>query len=507
MAGIGNVLLGMASGAAGAINKDAEANREFIRKRQSKVADSQLIRQEKAYDKRRADYDNVKKNGTGPNAQYVYAMGIFNDPKKAAAAAHAGVFANAVANIKDPGEFVPYDVGISDQEARNRYGRDTLGGKLLSKFGINEERRREFRKDESAGRDAELEQLSQQARVAMGDETPTQLTDATSDVLPSSVPITGEVPVQGTTGAPTGAPTDTHAAEAALFAPERDLQPPQLQYVPSLGKSIMLQFDSESQEFVSGDSVYKMADVEKAPVKDKKNYEELSALRTKLNEGTITPEEKRRHNFLLNSVAPWRHVTLDLPSGGKTTEVFRVDPLTNERVTIDTAGKKSAATLDTMSERTAEATGTFLAHNVSLNTGYSENTIAALENMDDEARAGLELVLGARAEQYKQNPGVTTDQKAYELALKELETAIPVPPAVSWWASPEYIFDMQAGLDILETPAVVSDKPADLMAKPSVKTKTLMSTPNASDEQPTVALTRDQKIAKARAFAQARQQQ
>lgn len=163
MAGIGDALLAFTSGAAGVINEDAQKSREFMRKQKAKIAESRLVRQEKVHDKKVAEYDVVRQYGTGMKAQYMHIFNITKDDEVAARAAKSGEFESVLKGIKDPGEFVPYAVGMSNAEYREVYGNESIGSKLLSKFGKVDERRSTYRTDERAGRNADMQTLSDRA--------------------------------------------------------------------------------------------------------------------------------------------------------------------------------------------------------------------------------------------------------------------------------------------------------------------------------------------------------
>lgn len=168
MANIGDALLGLASGAADVINKDAEANREFLRKQKAKMIDSRIVRQEKEYDKKKADWDFVNKYGTGQKAQYMYAMQQFKDADQAEEAMKLGTFAGVLSGIKDPGQFTPYSVAVSDEEVLRTYGDDSIAAKIMGSFGSNKARRTDQRVSESNIRGVQLDELSTQADMAVG---------------------------------------------------------------------------------------------------------------------------------------------------------------------------------------------------------------------------------------------------------------------------------------------------------------------------------------------------
>jgi hypothetical protein len=169
MAGFGDALLGIATGAANVINKDAEKDREFMRKQKVKIADSRLIRQEKEYDKRKAQYDMVQKYGTDEKGQYMHAYGIFKDHTQAVRATKAGIFSDVLKTIKDPGTFTPYDIGlVTDEEVRSRYGDNSVTGKILGAFGNTKARRSDVRLGQQNGRTQEMDALSLRADEALG---------------------------------------------------------------------------------------------------------------------------------------------------------------------------------------------------------------------------------------------------------------------------------------------------------------------------------------------------
>ncbi|MEE8598876.1 MAG: hypothetical protein V3S69_05105 [Dehalococcoidales bacterium] len=174
MAGIGDALLGLTSGAASVINKDAEANREFMRKHKAKIAESQLIRQEKAHDAKRAKYSDVQEWGTGETGQYMHMFKVLGDHDQAVKALKDPAFAAQIKAkleaAQDPGEFTPYNIGMSDESYRAQFGQETIGSKLLGKFSSTSERRKTFRDDEAAGRKADSAAIAQQAPVPVETE-------------------------------------------------------------------------------------------------------------------------------------------------------------------------------------------------------------------------------------------------------------------------------------------------------------------------------------------------
>lgn len=180
MAGIGDALLGFASGAAGVINKDADANREFMRKHKAKIAESQLIRQEKAHDAKRAQFNDVNEYGTDKYGQYMHMFKKLGDHDQAVAAVNDSTFAAKIKKnlegVKDPGTFVPYAVGMSDEAYRSQFGQDTIGSKLLQKLGVTRDRRQTFRDDEMAGKSADSAKIIGKAQATFGPETPVEQT-------------------------------------------------------------------------------------------------------------------------------------------------------------------------------------------------------------------------------------------------------------------------------------------------------------------------------------------
>lgn len=169
MASIGSALLGIATGAANVINEDAEKDRAFMRKQKVKIADSRLVRQEKEYDARKAQWDQVQKYGKDRKGQYMHAWNIFKDDKQALRAANSGFFAQALNDIKDPGTFTPYDIGlVTDEEVRARYGDSSIAGKILGAFGNTKARRADVRSGQQKGRTMDMDALSLRADEALG---------------------------------------------------------------------------------------------------------------------------------------------------------------------------------------------------------------------------------------------------------------------------------------------------------------------------------------------------
>lgn len=188
MAGIGDALLGIATGAANVINEDAAKDREFMRKQKVKIADSRLVRQEKDYDARKAQWDVIQKYGTDKKGQYMHAYGIFKDHNQAIRAVNAGIFESALKGIKDPGTFVPYDIGlVTDEEVRARYGNSSVAGKIMGAFGNTKTRRADQREGERIGRGQNADTVSQKADQALGlgDFAPVQDIQTSPDTVTS----------------------------------------------------------------------------------------------------------------------------------------------------------------------------------------------------------------------------------------------------------------------------------------------------------------------------------
>ena len=183
MANIGNILLGVASGAAGAINKDAEANREFMRKHRAKVNESAMIRQEKAHDAKKARWNDVNKHGTGDTGVFIYAKQVLGSAEAAEKAMTDPAFVASVRNslekVQDPGELVLDTVGMSKEEHAAQFGTDTLATKLLGKFGVVRDRRRGFREDQENGRQADVD-----ADAAMAPKVTAPVLDVATDAAP-----------------------------------------------------------------------------------------------------------------------------------------------------------------------------------------------------------------------------------------------------------------------------------------------------------------------------------
>jgi hypothetical protein len=177
---IADALLGAVTGAAGVINEDAVKNRDFMRKQKAKIAESRLVRQEKTHDAAKAKYAAVQAYGTGERGQFMHAMKIFgNDKKLARKAVKDNMFADTLAGIKDPGEFVPYSIAVSDEEYRSIYGDESMAGKLMSKFGKVKGRRQSYRNDTSAG---ETEADAAMFKVAQGEYPDAGVAPAATDI-------------------------------------------------------------------------------------------------------------------------------------------------------------------------------------------------------------------------------------------------------------------------------------------------------------------------------------
>jgi hypothetical protein len=174
---LSDALLGFATGAAGVINTDAEANRDFMRKHKAKINESKLIRQEKAHDAAKAKYDTVQEWGSGPQGQYMHLKSAGLDHDQAVKAVKDPVFAAKVKKkldgVKNPGVWIPGAIGISDEEYRAQYGTETVGSKLLGKFSSLTERRKGYREDEATGRAADSAAEAQMAVDTFGEEAPT----------------------------------------------------------------------------------------------------------------------------------------------------------------------------------------------------------------------------------------------------------------------------------------------------------------------------------------------
>jgi hypothetical protein len=171
---LSDALLGFASGAASVVNEDATKNRDFMRKQKAKIAESRLVRQEKQHDAKKAKWDAVQIYGTGDTGQYMHALSIFDDKDMAAAAVKEGMFAKTLLDVKDPGKFVPYEIGVSNEEFHSIYGNESMAGKLMSKFGKVKNRRQEFRDSERAGSVADAKALFQKT-PELGVPTPSTL--------------------------------------------------------------------------------------------------------------------------------------------------------------------------------------------------------------------------------------------------------------------------------------------------------------------------------------------
>lgn len=163
---IADALLGLATGAAGVINDDAQKNRDFMRKHKAKINESRLIRQEKAHDAKKAQFNAKQEWGTGDTGILIHATKVLGSVEAAKEALRDPGFVasmkHSLEGAKDPGVWVPDEVQMSDEDYRAQYGSDTIGSRLLGKFSAVGERRKDFRKDQAAGEAADTAAIASQ---------------------------------------------------------------------------------------------------------------------------------------------------------------------------------------------------------------------------------------------------------------------------------------------------------------------------------------------------------
>jgi hypothetical protein len=464
---ISDTLLSFASGAADVINKDAESDRDFMRKQRAKIAESRMVRQEKDYDKRKTEWDNAQKYGTDKVGQYMHAFGIFKDHAQATKAMNDGIFASTLKGFKNPGQFTPYEVAITNDDVLQSVGDTSIAGKIMGRFGKVKTRRAEQRSDQAVVNNASDAELAVIARQAAGVTDPTDLSPVDQSLQ--------ELGIEPTVATTTGAGI---TGEEGFFETPRSLEKPQLQYIPAEGKSMMLQWDPAAREYVAGDdTVFKATEIGKVPEADKRKFDRLSNLR---NIEKRTPREEEEHNFLINDVAPWKFNTVDIPGGGTRTELFRVDPLTNERVTIAVAGKSTGDPI-TISTADLQFSSNYIKFNVSSNT-FNDNIVAGIGNLSDDDLQGLHNVLSTRAKEYLAGTNPPSQVLAYELALKDLNASFTTSPTsfLGFSTGSNTTFDMKAAFDVLETPLVTR---SGLMEEPKDSTVNTLNKPTTRQEK------------------------
>ncbi len=465
---ISDTLLSFASGAANVINKDAESDRDFMRKQRAKIAESRMVRQEKDYDKRKAEWDNAQKYGTDKVGQYMHAFGIFKDHAQATKAMNDGIFASTLKGFKNPGQFTPYEVAITDDDVRQAVGDTSIAGKIMGRFGKVKTRRSTQRSDQSSIQTAQSAELAVIARQAAGVTDPTDLSPVDQSLQ--------ELGIEPTVATTTGGAGIT--GEEGFFETPRSLDKPQLQYIPAEGKSLMLQWDPAAREYVAGDdTTFKTTEIGKVPEADKRKFDRLSHLR---NIEKRTPREEEEHNFLINDVAPWKFNTIDIAGGGTRTELFRVDPLTNERVTIAVAGKSTGDPI-TVSTADLQIASDFTEFQVTASL-FGDNIVNGVNSLGANDKQGYFNVLATRAKEYLAGTNPPPQTQAYRLALQDLDTAFTTSPTSFLGVSTgtNTVFDMAAAFDVLETP--LSNR-TGLLEQPKDSTVNTLTTPTTRQEK------------------------
>lgn len=468
---IADALLGFATGAAGVVNEDAAKSRDFMRKQKAKIAESRLVRQEKKHDASKAQFSQVQKYGTGETGQYMHAFSIFKDHNQAVKAVKEGMFAKTLSDIKDPGEFIPYAVGVSDEEFRSIYGDTSMASKLMSKFGKVKGRRQTFRDDERAGTDADSAALFARAQgiqtqIAPGEVPPESSPEAVEATL-AGQPTQGvpgiEVPVQGT--------TDGLSDEFLSIEKERTLGAPKLQSVEGFDTPIMVSFDSKNNEYVFGDQVFSVSQVNKAPEQEEVIFDELFALRNKKEK---TAEDLAREQYIMAAKAPWKFNTIRNPDGSETTEMFRLDPITGIREDIGQEGKAPGAIISGLAEGERQKAGDFMATQVQPSV-FSDNVIEGIANMSGNVKEGFKAILASRANEHKA-AGVRSENKAMRLALIELTPAFLREPATTVGGfelfKGDVVFDLAASNRITDIPVVLEGVTDTGLMQPPVKDTT-----------------------------------
>jgi hypothetical protein len=493
MVNFSDALLSLGSGAADVINKDAEADRAFMRKQKAKIAESRTVRQEKAYDKKKAEWDNVQKYGTGKVGQYMHAWNIFKDANQAAKAVADGTFAEHLQSIQDPGTFTPYEIAVTDEEVRKQIGDDSLAGKIMSKFGKVKSRRATQRSDQTAVLDARSAEVAADAKVLYGESNAipggSVLTADTNELLSPTQAAPGVVTDGSSELAPGASATVPSPVGESLFEieVEHDFQKPAAFAVN--GKTKMLTFDKATNQYYHGDVIIPVGEVQPLTEESKGEWErQRDRYQVLTNQGDLTPLEEQEMNSLRMKLSRVEHVVVRDEAGRETIKMFQIDPLTNEQIDLVDANKAPASVLaNTPQELKSTAQSLVSITNMSAKGQGAmgiPNFKKVFTEMQTTDRDMLYSMVTSRAKIYESQGITKVRDVSIQRAMRDLAPAITEVPGTIYGTN--FVFDFEKASEMAYAPILLEQQGSGIVTSPDVTETTQPS------GEPVVAPTRAQ---------------